>query len=1386
MNARLELLRKRLGDSRRSTVRQRSNPEIAPLSAAQHRMWLHQQLHPGSSAYNVCIQMNFDGNLDETRLLDAIAEVIKRHDVLRTTYPLDSQGNPYQKIHVHLPPEIHVVEDNDPSRIAIASASTPFDISTSSPIRIHLVRIGSSKYSLVLTVHHIVWDGGCFGIFSRDLSAFYRGSEISPLPIQYADADGYQSRNDPRIATLWDMQLDYWRRTLTPFPPALALPKIRWQEAEPGERAKRLDRVMPPASVTQLRAAAVALRTTPFAVFIAVYALLLNRWTTASDITIGTMVANRHLPGVGDLIGNFGNTVLLRLDLSGDKTFRALVQQTSQVITDALSNSDVSYEQVVADLAPPREAGYGFFTDTLGLFLDRDIGGPDLPDVAVEWSNVFNSASPFALTFQGFVSGDTMEVEATFRSEQFAPETVRDMLEQFETILMAATANPERNWSCISALPPRQHERLIRLCTGTTSRAATPSVLDHWRSKVNTSPDQIALVHDNHRFSYAEVDGCANHMAAQLIALGIGYRDIVAVAVSRSMASIAAPIAIWKCGAIYLPLDPHHPVARLDALMKEAGTKSMIANTDIRAQTVPVLAADALMSQWSYSNTDPGFQPHAHDAAHISFTSGSTGRPKGVLTTHGSLAARTAWIGKHWPGGRGGARLAKSTPTAIDATAEFCEAFATGEYLVLATDTEARDSSALARLLKSHSIGHFMAVPGMIEAMAVADSDIVGSSERVLSTGEPLLPSVASTIYAAAKDIPLYNSYGCTETTGDVIAGRIHQSDTTEGTIPIGNPLPGSRCYILSGDLTLTPPGVLGDLYIDSKQLASGYLSQPGLTAASFVANPWGKGGRLYRTGDLARLRSDGRIELAGRSDDQVNVRGHRVEPAETLAALYKFKTVAEAAVLPRKIGSTNALIAYVAGSELKAGDGSSLRQELSGLLPGPLVPAEVIVMPRLPRLQGGKIDRKALSDSTLPGNDIETASRAPRNAQEESLTTLLAQLLGRQSMGIDDNFFACGGDSLLAVTFAARANAAGMHFPAAAVFTNPTIAQLVETLSPSTNSPGLQRPLPVQINRFRLSGLPMDELLTWYPLRHQAQSEALRTALVKVIARHEALQQKIIMRGRLWRAQPEPGSAQVLEMRPDDAAAMLEKLCHAVDPGKGATILAAMIGNSAMLFAHPVILGGLSLQKIAAEIDAELSSDPQSVQDSVDIPTTDQVDWNDVLEKGPTSAWWISPGDKLPIGSFTRASGTTHCSNAVQIINAALQVARALSQTGTLVADVEVIPPAIGPLSSVPVMVQPGQNSMIGNAASYAQYLSTRRPIAGGAGLLVRHTLARRGEPFDCIPNGTNRLYRIVAAWERMDENTRLEVTSHEAIAADAFVEAWVKALSNRDEAHG
>lgn len=1380
---RQELLRRKLGHARASVV-PRPDKATAPLTPAEQRMWLHQQLHPSSSAYNVCILIHLDGDVDEERLTQALNEVVDRHEVLRSTYAVGNDAEPFQRIHPNLPPPINVSESSEPHSIAHKVASTPYDLEVEGPLRVNLVRLSPTRRALIITVHHIAWDGGCFGVLSTELSAIYRGLQPPHLTTQVGDIAAHQAQQSRVIEGQHEEQMAYWRSRLTPPPPALSLPVASTSRSDVSERAHRRDRQMSVQATSSLRVLAATHRTTAFSVFISAYALLLSRWCGETDIAIGTMIANRHQHGTGKLLGNFGNTVILRIDVGGDPDFSELLERTTRIVTEALSNADVPFERLVEELEPAREQGRSAFSDALGLFLERDIQGPELPNVDVRWDNVFNGSSPFALTFQGFLTGDNLRAECTFQTDLLDERTADHMLEHLESLLEAAGTSPQLPCSQIANLPPGQDALVRRLGVGREVCDSDKTVLDYWRGHVEVEPDRVSLVHRHRRYSYAQIDESANVVARRLVSLGLERNGVVAVAAKRSKHTLSAPLAIWKCGGVYLPLDPSQPAARLNAILSQAGVSIVIRDPDVDTGEIPALIISDLETSGQTPASDPGYQPCRLEAAHIGLTSGSTGIPKVVVTTHDSLIARAAWVADEWPGGAGHTRIAKSVPTAIDATAELCEAVVTGETIVLAADDEATDATTLTRLLEEESIGHFQTIPGLLKACATVAPSTIAGCDRVISTGEPLLSSVARSLHESAPGLRLQNSYGCTETAGDVVAGLVTHGDAQRGNIPAGSPLPGSRCYVLSADLDHAPPGAFGELYVGGRQLARGYLGNPSGTAARFIASPFVQSERLYRTGDLARWREDGQLELIGRNDEQVNVRGFRVNIVETADALNLLSGVQEAVVVPLQTATTTELVAYVAGDKLTAEDGPRIRADAAHTLQSAAVPASVIVLERLPRLAGGKVDKAALPAATA--DDPQRPVRGARNERERELVGLMAKVLARTAIGIDDDFFALGGDSLAAVSFAARANAAGTGFPASAVFRYPTVAQLARQFPFAVNQSAVKVTLPPHVHRFRLSGVDPSSFVTWETLSGSVSTDHLREALDAAGAKYATLRRAISTRGKLWRGkkltQPE-FSYKVVDAYEADPVAALESARAAIDLARGRVVVLLNTAEVPVLVAHPAAIDGTSLTRLAREIESGAVTESEvAAQTSSTIPTIAHAmdsfaesNWDEIFGNGATSGWWIKANQPSSEPRIRAQLKVTKLSDRL-LLEALLRTLHMYAAEETLFADVEVERDTPGPLLTMPLAIRGDAKISFGDPSEFDAFLSKVRPTVGWPGILIRRGTGSPNWDPVCTARGTDRLYRLVVGWQSDDLFSTIEVAAEDEKTTQEILKAWAE----------
>ncbi len=1403
MNARLELLRRRAGKKSWGTsgVQPRKHKAFAPLSSAQHRMWLHQELHPDSSAYNVSIRIDLSGDLDEPRLIAALEDVVNRHEVLRTTYHRDQNAGVTQKIHETPLPYLERLEGLNPENLAGEVAAKPFGLARDSPIRVHLLRHHAAKRTMILTVHHIVWDGGCFGVFCADLSEAYRARATEPLKLQYADFAEYEAANKQEHQSKGEeRQLDYWRRKLTPLPAALPLPTVAALSPAVGDAADRTDRNMSDACCNALGEIAQTLGATPFAVFTAAYALLLRQWSGEEDITIATMVANRHQPGAGALIGNFGNTVLLRMTIDLDQPFAALVSHVQSEIRDSIGNGEISFERLIEELQPARAAGHGFFTDTLGLFLDRDMNGPDLPDVEATWDNIFNGASPFALTFQGFLSGGQLKVEVTHRRSVFDSSTIHQMLDHLDAMLCSAQSAPYQAVGLIAAFPYGQTKDILDASAGERVTAPVLTMLDHWHACVAADPMKTAMVCEGVEYSYGHIDQLANTLAVALREKGLQAETPVGVLLRRGLAACVAPLAIWKAGGVYFPLNPDHPQDRLQTLLSRADTGYVICDTDIEADVVSpfVVVPEKIWSSQEPQKPDDTWKPDALSAAHVSFTSGSTGAPKGVITTQAALAARTGWVSQQWSSGSDEhrrARLAKSTPTAIDAIAEMCEAWMTGDMLIIATDQEAGDPMRLGQLMDQYGIRHFMAVPGLLSAVATAAPESVQKCLRVLSTGEPLLAQPITEMRKRAPGLILHNAYGCSETTGDVISGEVPETGPEQATAPIGTPLPGSLCYVLTSDLSLAPNDVLGELYVASPQLARGYLKQPGLTASRFVANPFQPGQRLYRTGDLARRRANGQLELAGRSDDQVNVRGHRVDPAETQAKLLSIDAIEEACVIARPARGTMELVAYVAGRAADLPDQAQIKIALAQTLPGPFIPAVVIAVEKLPRLMGGKIDRIALQNIKAPAVE-NTVGRAAIGPVETALAALLAELLERDVVGAQDNFFALGGDSMLALSFAARANAMGFTLTAASIFQFPTIAQLAEMFpaaevsektDPTTKAAVVdaskreQQGFAAIVHRMRLSGLEPQNFLSWRVLETRLDTVDFESRLENLIRGHPNLGQPITMRGRLWRLRQHDkakGGVCVVTCATSLSFPDLLDLARShIDVAGGRGVVGINTPDNSVLVAHAAILDGSGMLSAVAEIEDRRSEIP-----NLPCVTKGNDVWADEIERGGQCSFWgkQAPQDVFPVLSWSVDQEIKGVTEPAQIIRGFVSALLQVSCNTSVSIDVEIPSRLPGPLSIVPVSVAAGsgffRDTKIGTPESFQHFQRVERPSAAGPGVLL-HSCGVQDALTD-PPNGAEVLYKITASWQVTDEGTvTLCVRSRlGTLDAQTLLEVWVR----------
>jgi amino acid adenylation domain-containing protein len=1079
-----------------------------PLSFAQERLWFLERLEPGGAVYNMPFAVTLRGPVSVSRLEQALTEVVRRHEALRTTFA-ERGGAPVQIVLPPVPVELPIVS----AEMAGQEAGRPFDLEKGPLLRALLVD-GDGESTLILNQHHIVSDGGSVAILLRELSAAYNGEPLAELPVQYADYAAWQRREG--IGT---RHLAAWREALAGAPAALDLPTDRPRPAVQTSRGGAEPFSVPEEVVRDLRAVARREGATLFMTVLAGFAALLHRFSHQEDVVIGSPVANRDRAEIENLIGLFVNTLPLRADLSGNPPFAALLARVRETALAAYAAQDVPFEKLVEELQPRRDLSRSpLFQVMLAL---EDGPGPQLliPGVESRIRPLHSGTAKFDLTLAlAGLPGDTEGLTGglEYNADLFDAATVRRMLGALGRLL-AGVANPETRVGDLPLLGEDEARQVLFDWNATA--APWPRDLglhELFEVQAAKTPDAVAVIGGTERWTYRELDARATGLARRLRRAGVGPETLVGVFSERTPLMLAGMLAALKAGGAYLPLDPNYPAERVAFLLEDAEAPVVLAQGRLAPSLPPfdgtVLPLEEAGEEGPRRTPLPRGFVHPEQIAYAVYTSGSTGRPKGVAIRHGSAVNRISWaLSAYSPDVL--SRVLAATSICFDLSVfELFVPLAAGGAVVLAPD-----ALALPDLPAAGEVTLINTVPSAMSVLARAGA--VPASVRVVNlAGEPLRRDLVGRIYEVPGIEAVYDLYGPSEDTTYSTGARIERAG--ERPPSIGRPLPNTRVYLLDAGQTPVPVGVSGELWIGGAGLARGYLGRPDFTADRFRPDPFSgePGGRLYRTGDLARYSPgrDGELDFLGRLDHQVKVRGFRIELGEIESALTAHPAVSEAVVEARGEGEERRLVAWAAsptGTEI-----AILRAHLEERLPAFMVPASWVLLPEMPRTPNGKIDRKA-----LPAPEAVATAEfvAPRNPTEEALAGIWADLLGAERVGVRDDFFSLGGHSLLATRVVSRLrDAFGVELPLRAVFESPTVAALAARLDQAeraTAPPIVLVPreggLPLSFAQERLwfldrmePGSPLYNLAAAVRLRGALDVPAFTAALEGVVRRHEAL----------------------------------------------------------------------------------------------------------------------------------------------------------------------------------------------------------------------------------------------------------------------------------------
>ncbi|MDZ7399742.1 MAG: amino acid adenylation domain-containing protein [candidate division KSB1 bacterium] len=1074
-----------------------------PLSFAQQRLWFLDQLEPNSPFYNIPSAMRLSGHLNKEALKRSIAEIVRRHETLRTTFKA-VKGKPYQVIAEDFSVTINEIDlshlpeaeqETKVQQLATEEAQRPFDLVSGPLFRVTLISLKPDDHVVLFTLHHIISDGWSMGVLVKEVAELYQAfaegkeSPLPELPIQYADFAHWQK--NWLSGEVLEKQLAYWKEKLAGSPPVIELPTDRPRPAVQSFKGSMISKRYSGELLQSLKAFCQKENVTLFMTLLAAFKTLLYRYSGQSDINVGTPHANRNRSELEGLIGFFVNTLVLRTDLSGDPNFKELVKRVRETALGAYAHQDLPFETLVEALQPQRDLSHTPLFQVMFVLQNAPAEKIELPGLTISPVPFESGTAKFDLSLVIFEEENGFTASFEYNSDLFDRSTIERMMEHFGIVLENVMADPEQKVSAVPIMSQAELNEMLYQWNKTQAEFPSHLCMHQWFENLAArNPDAVALNFAGQQLTYGEFNRRANQMARYLNKIGVGREHLVGICMERSIEMMIGIMGALKAGGAFIPLDPAYPPERLDYMITDSGISVLLTQQALvglvnphQAKVVCVDAEWAKIAQESDDNLNLEIDPT--NLAYVIYTSGSTGKPKGTMLQH------RGWCNlgraQQLAFGQGeGDRVLQFSALSFDASVwEMVMALLSGATLSLTHREMLSTGQGLLQVLQQDEITMVTLPPSVLAVVPDAD---LPHLRTIITAGEACS---ADLVARWGKGRRFFNAYGPTETT--VCASMFLVPEGYRNNPPIGKPIANFQLYVLDANWQPVPKGVPGELCIGGAGVARGYLNRPDLTAEKFIPDPFSKekGARLYRSGDLVRYLPDGNIEFLGRIDHQVKVRGFRIELGEIEAALKDHPDILDAAAIVREDRpGDKRIVAYLipeAGKELTVGD---LRSYLRERLPEYMVPSAFMTLSEFPLSPSGKVDRKRLPAPDLSRPELGSEYVAPRNETEERLAAICAELLNLKQVGVYDNFFELGGHSLLATQFISHIrDAFQVELPLRTLFEFPTIADLAQKVleSPKISE---QEQAPIEVTHRGEKSI--EELLAELEQMSDEEAEAL------------------------------------------------------------------------------------------------------------------------------------------------------------------------------------------------------------------------------------------------------------------------------------------------------